>query len=345
MWILIVKLTNFISMRDFVMIDNIYQLSLCFLMMKEKINEFVEQDMTSLYIRLLTKNFSLIRLKIQYYMHSLIFWFLNQCMYWNKLINIKSICTQTHNIVFNLMFTSFVNSTAATNLFFVCSIFVCLNVMNKVCTINMTSLFKMNIVNINVIVSLLHQYWKKSKKFQHNITIIVLYQMQKMLYIEHMLLICQILEISAMNFVRIITINEFQKKKNNIVILNMMMTNKLEFLKKKKWMNVICIRTKDSLIVIVKIELILNSCYKDWKKSKNMNTDLWMTNSKSFFIVYLKHLHFNNHDFFKKKVNFCKSSFKLSTSQQIMSLNNMKESEQNDTANSVELNQINEWLH
>ena len=141
------------------------------------------------------------------------------------------------------------------------------------------------------------------------------------------------------------TIDGFQKKKSNIVILNMMMTNKLEFLKKKKQMNVVCIKMKDSLIVIARIELILNDHYKDWKKSKNTDTDLWVMNSKSFLIIYLKHLHFNNHDFFKKKVNFCESSFELSTSQQIMSSDNVKESEQNSTAILVELNQIDEWLH
>ena len=157
------------------MIDNIYQLSLCFLMTKKKINEFVKQDMTFLYIRLLTESFSLIKLKIQYHMHSFIFWFLNQCTYWNELINIKFICTQTCNIVFNSVFISFINNTTATSLFSVCSILVCLNVMNEICIINTTSLFKMNVVNVNVIVSLLHQYWEKSKKSQHNITIIVLY--------------------------------------------------------------------------------------------------------------------------------------------------------------------------
>ena len=141
------------------------------------------------------------------------------------------------------------------------------------------------------------------------------------------------------------TIDEFQKKKSNIMILNTVMMNKLEFLKKKKQMNVICIKTKDNLIVVVRIKLILNDCYKDWKKSKNTDTDLWVTNSKSFFIVYLEHLHFNNCDFFKKKVNFHESSFKLSTLQQIMSSDNVKESEQNDTANLIELNQIDEWLH
>ena len=153
-----------------------------------------------------------------------------------------------------------------------------------------------------------------------------------------MLLICQILRISAMNLVRMMTIDEFQRKKSNIVILNMMMTDKLEFLKKKKQINVICIRTKDSLIMIVKIELILNSHYKDWKKSKNININLQIMNSKLFFIIYLEHLHFNNHDFFKKKVNFCESSFKSSTLWQIMSFNNVKESKQNDTANLIELN-------
>ena len=209
----------------------------------------------------------------------------------------------------------------------------------------MTSLFKMNVINVNVIISLLHQYWEKLKKSQHNITIIVLYQVQKTLYIECMLLACQVLGISAMNLVRMMTIDEFQKKKSNIVILNMMMMNKLKFLKKKKQMNVICIKTKDSLIVIVRIEFILNDHYKDWKKSKNMDTDLWMMNSKPFFIVYLKHLHSNNCDFFKKKANFCKSSFEQSTSWQIMSLNDVKESEQSDITNLIKLNQINEQLH
>ena len=212
-WIFIVKFTNFISVRDLIMIDNIYQLSSCFLMTKEKINKFVEQDMTLLYIRLLTKSFSLIRLKIQYHMHSLISWFPNQHIYWNELTDIKFICTWTCNIVFNLMFISFINNTAATDLFSVCSIFVCLNVMNRVCTVNMTSLFKMNVVNVNMIMSLLHQYWEKLKKSQHNITIIVLYQAQKMLYIKCMLLVCQILGISAMNLARMMTINEFQRKK------------------------------------------------------------------------------------------------------------------------------------
>ena len=231
------------------------------------------------------------------------------------------------------------------NLSSVCSILVCLNVMNKICTINMTSLFKMNVVNVNVIVSLLYQYWKKLKKSQHNITIIVLYQAQKMLYIKHMLLACQILGISVTNLVRVMTIDEFQRKKSNIVILNTVMTNKLEFLKKKKQINVICIKTKDSLIVIARIELILNDCYKNWKKSKNINTDLWMMNSKLFLVVYFKHLHFNNHDFFKKKVNFHKSSFKSSTSQQIMLFDNVEELKQNDTAVLIKLNQIDEQLH
>ena len=156
MWIFIVKLTNFISVRDLIMINNIYQFSLCFLTIKKKINKFVEQNMTFLYIKLLTENFSLIRLKIQYYMHSLIFWFLNQHTYWNELINVKFICTQTCNIIFNSVFTSFINNAAAINLFFVCSILVCLNVMNKVCTVNMTSSFKINVININMIMSLLH---------------------------------------------------------------------------------------------------------------------------------------------------------------------------------------------
>ena len=128
-----------------------------------------------------------------------------------------------------------------------------------------------------------------------------------------MLLACQILEISATNLVRMMTIDEFQRKKSNIVILDTVMTNKLEFLKKKKQMNVICIKTKDSLIMIARIELILDDCYKDWKKSKNINIDLQMMNPKPFLVVYLEHLHFNNHDFFKKKANFCKSSFKSST--------------------------------
>ena len=141
------------------------------------------------------------------------------------------------------------------------------------------------------------------------------------------------------------TIDEFQKKKSNIMILNMMMTNKLEFLKKKKQINVICIKTKDSLIVIVKIEFILDSCYKDWKKNKSMNINLQMMNSKLFFIVYLKHLHFNNHNFFKKKADFHESSFKSSTSQQIMLFNNVKESKQNNTAILIKLNQIDKWLH
>ena len=141
------------------------------------------------------------------------------------------------------------------------------------------------------------------------------------------------------------TIDGFQRKKSNIVILNTMMTNKLEFLKKKKQMNVICIKMKDSLIMIARIEFILNDCYKDWKKSKNMNTNLWVMNSKLFLIVYLEHLHFNNHDFFKKKADFHESSFESSTSQQIMSSDDVEESEQNDIANLIELNQIDEWLH
>ena len=175
MWIFIIKLTNSTSMRDLVIINNIYQLSLCFLMTKEKINKFVKQDMTFLYIRLLTKSFSLIRLKIQYHMHPLIFWFLNQHTYQNELMNIEFICTQTHNIIFNSAFISFINSTTMMNLSFVCSILVYLNVMNEICMMNMTSSFKMNVINVNMIMSLLHQYWEKSKKSQHNITIIVLY--------------------------------------------------------------------------------------------------------------------------------------------------------------------------
>ena len=278
MWIFIVKLTNFISVRDFIMIDNIYQLSLCFLMTKEKINKFVEQDITFLYIRLLMKSFSLIRLKIQYHIHSFIFWFFNQYTYWNELINTEFICTWTHNIVFNSVFISFVNNAAMMNLFFACLIFICLNVMNKICMINTTNLFKMNVVNINVIISLLHQYWKKSKKFQHNITIIVLYWVQKTLYIECMLLVCQILEISVMNFTRMMTIDRFQKKKSNIMILNTIIMNKLEFLKKKKQINVVCIKTKDSLIMIAKIEFILNNCYKDWKKKQEYKH--WSLNDK-----------------------------------------------------------------
>ena len=222
-----------------------------------------------------------------------------------------------------------------------CSILVCLNVINEICTMNMTSLFKINVVNVNVIMSLLHQYWEKSKKSQHNIMIIVLYWTQKTLYIKHMLLICQILGISVMNLARVMTIDEFQRKKSNIVILNTVMMNKLEFLKKKKQINVVCIKTKDSLIVIARIELILNSCYKDWKKSKNTDISLWMTNLKSFFVIDLKHLHFNNHDFFKKKVNFHKSSFKSNTLQQIMSSDNVKESEQNSITILIEFNQIN----
>ena len=338
MWILIVKLMNFTSVRDLIMIDNIYQLSLCFLTAKEKINEFVEQDMTFFYIRLLTKSFSLIRLKIQYHMHSFIFWFLNWHTYQNELTDVKFICIQTCDIIFNLMFISFINNTIMMNLSSVCSIFVCLNVMNEICTMNTTSLFKMNIVNVNMIMSLLHQYWKKLKKSQHNITIIVLYWTQKILYIECILLICQVLGISVTNLVRMMTIDEFQKKKSNIVILNTVMTNKLEFLKKKKQINVICIKMKDSLIMIARIELILNDHYKNWKKNKNINTDLWVMNSKLFLVVYFKHLHFNNHDFFKKKVNFHESSFKSSTSWQIMSFNDVKESEQNSTAISVKLN-------
>ena len=89
-----------------------------------------------------------------------------------------------------------------------------------------------------------------------------------------MLLICQILEILVMNLARMMTIDRFQKKKSNIMILNTVMTDKLEFLKKKEQMNVICIKAKDSLIMIARIELILNDCYKDWKKSKSMNINL-----------------------------------------------------------------------
>ena len=155
-WIFIVKLTNFISMRDLIMIDNIYQFSLCFLTVKEKINKFVEQDMTSFYIRLLAKSFSSVRLKIQYHMHSFIFWFLNQHTYWNELINTESICTWTCDIVFDSVFISFINDAAMTDLSSVYSILVCLNVMNRVCMMNTTSLFKMNVININMIMSLLH---------------------------------------------------------------------------------------------------------------------------------------------------------------------------------------------
>ena len=174
-WIFIIKFTNSVNMRDLVMIDNIYQFSSCFLTAKEKINKFIKQDMTSLYIKLLTESFSLVRLKIQYHMHSFIFWFLNQCTYWNELTDVKFICTWTHDIVFNSVFISFVNDTTAISLFSACLILVCLNVMNEVCTMNTTSLFKMNVINVNVIMSLLHQYWEKSKKSQYNITIIVLY--------------------------------------------------------------------------------------------------------------------------------------------------------------------------
>ena len=155
-WIFIVKFMNFISVRDLVMINNIYQFSSCFLMTKEKINEFIEQDMTSLYIRLLTESFSSVRLKIQYHMHSFIFWFLNQHTYWNELINTESICTWTCDIVFDSVFISFINDAAMTDLSSVYSILVCLNVMNRVCMMNTTSLFKMNVININMIMSLLH---------------------------------------------------------------------------------------------------------------------------------------------------------------------------------------------
>ena len=93
MWIPIVKLTNSTSVRGLIMVDNIYQLPLCFLTAKEKINEFVKQGMTPLYTRLLVKSFSLVRLKIQYHMHPLISWFPNQHMYQNGLMDTEFICT------------------------------------------------------------------------------------------------------------------------------------------------------------------------------------------------------------------------------------------------------------
>lgn len=207
---LIIKLQMAPQVVGIIIVEDRNQLRPLQLSKRANINEFGLQSSYSLYDRLFLYNFLFTQLSVQYRMHPDICSLVNKPIYQGQLVNNQFVQNRTRDTDWDAFLKSWLPVSRSSDPIFPSLIF--LNVTDGIDVCGQLSHSRLNIANVNVVVSLprsWYEYKKLSVKPKLKVVILVPYKDQMVLHQERMLRLAQSLGCRTDKLVETSTIDGF----------------------------------------------------------------------------------------------------------------------------------------
>jgi superfamily I DNA and/or RNA helicase len=94
-----------------------------------------------------------------------------------------------------------------------------------------------------------------------------------------------------------VTIDDFQSRENEVIILDIIVTKNLSFLNNEERMNVAFTRAKANPIIVDDVRILFQRYLRDWKNIKGGERELAKFNLKPALVEYMRELMISNRVF------------------------------------------------